>query len=80
MELKEYIQTVKTKEMIVLEDRIIQARQRIQFLVSHLHVPLSLSLSLSCLFILASHLSLSLSLSVSVLYVHVGITLHSFKV
>ena len=74
MELKEYIQTVKTKEMIALEDRIIQARQRIQFLVSHpslslslsLCVSLSLSLSLSCLFILVSHLSVSLSLSVFV--------------
>lgn len=33
MELKEYIQQVQTKDMLVLEDRMIQAKQRIQFLV-----------------------------------------------
>ena len=65
MELKEYIQTVKTKEMIVLEDRIIQARQRIQFLVSHLHVPLCLSLSVFVLSLYFGESSLCLSVSVS---------------
>ena len=79
MELKEYIQTVKTKEMIVLEDRIIQARQRIQFLVSHPSLSLSPSFSVFVLSLYFGESSLFLCLSLS-LYVPIGITLHSFKV
>ena len=33
MELTEYIEQVKTKEIDVLEDKILQARQRVTFLV-----------------------------------------------
>jgi dynein heavy chain len=35
MELKEYIDGVKNKELPLLDDKIIQAKQRIQFLVAH---------------------------------------------
>ena len=33
MELTEYIEQVKTKEIDVLEDKVLQARQRVTFLV-----------------------------------------------
>lgn len=39
MELGEYIQNVKDKEISLLEERVLQARQRIMFLVNHTDVP-----------------------------------------
>ena len=35
MELREYVNNVRTKEITLLEERVIQARQRVMFLVSH---------------------------------------------
>lgn len=35
MELTEYIEQVKTKEIDVLEDKVLQARQRVTFLINH---------------------------------------------
>ena len=35
MELKEYINSVKNKEIIQLEERVLQAKQRVTFLITH---------------------------------------------
>ena len=35
MELKEYIDQVRAKEIDLLEERVLQARQRVTFLINH---------------------------------------------